>query len=356
MMKIENVSELMEVVNGFRLSRIILTAFELKVFDNISGKSMASADVASVINADPRATDRLMNVLAGIGLLEKNHGMFTNSSFSEKFLVASSPAFMAGLGHTVDLWRKWDTLTQVIRKGAAIELEDNFDERGSSWIESFIAAMHSRGVAQGKELASLIDFSNVKRSLDIGGGSGAFTFAFIEKNPELQAVIFDLPNVIPVTQKYIDRYNFNSRVATLRGNYLSDSFGEGFDLVLMSAIIHINDPVENSLLIRKGADSLNAGGKLVIMDHLMNEDRTEPLMGAVFAINMLVGTKKGDTYTHDEIGGWMKSAGLTNIDIIVAPSGMQFITGNKSVLPPGQSPGPGFRPRGAGNLPGEIKK
>jgi len=329
MKKIENPAELMEVVNGFRLSRIILTAYELKIFDCLAGRSCSSADIASLINTDPRATDRLMNVLASLGLLDKQHGLFINSDFAGKFLVSSSPAFLGGLAHTADLWRKWDTLTQVIRKGSAIELEDNFDDRGATWIEAFIAAMHARGVSQGRELASLLDLSKTRRSLDVGGGSGAFSFAFIEKNPAIQAIIFDLPNVIPVTQKYIDRAGLNASVATKAGNYLADSLGTGFDLILMSAIIHINDPEENRQLVQKGADALEPGGQLVIMDHLMNEDRTEPLQGAVFAINMLVGTKKGDTYTLQEISSWMNEARLEDIKSINAPSGTQYLTGIK---------------------------
>ncbi|MCX6287283.1 MAG: methyltransferase [Bacteroidetes bacterium] len=329
MKKIGNPAELMEIVNGFRLSRIILTAFELRIFDHLAGKSCSSADLASLINANKRAVDRLMNVLMGLGLLDKKHGLFTNSAFAEQFLVSSSPDCLGGMGHTADLWRKWNTLTRVIRKGSAVELEDNFNERGTNWIEAFIAAMHARGVAQGRELALLLDLSGVKRTLDVGGGSGAFTFGFIEKNPAIQGVIFDLPNVVPVTQKYIDKAYLTASVSTLAGDYLTDDLGKGYDLVLMSAIIHINDPMENQVLIMKGADALEPGGQLVIMDHLMNEDRTEPLQGAVFAINMLVGTKHGDTYTVDEISGWMKDAGLQDIKTMDGPSGTQYITGRK---------------------------
>lgn len=329
MKKIETAAELMEVVNGFRLSRIILTAFELKIFEVLDGKSCSSADVAAFISADKRAVDRLMNVLAGIGLLDKQHFLFCNSVFAAKYLVSSSPAFLGGLGHTADLWRKWSTLNQVVKKGSAIDLEDNFNDRGHEWLESFIATMHTRGVGQGKELAGLLDLTTIKRSLDVGGGSGAFTFGLIEKNPSIKGVVFDLPSVIPITQKYIDRYKLNDSVATLAGDYLSENFGQGFDLVLMSAIIHINSPEENILLIRKGAEALAKGGILVIMDHIMNDNRTEPLVGSVFAINMLVGTKKGDTYTLDEISEWMKMAGLNTIQTICPPSGNQYITGLK---------------------------
>lgn len=331
MTRIETPASLMEIVNGFRLSRIILTAHELRIFDHLEGKSISSFDMASLIGADKRATDRLMNVLVSLGLLEKRHDLFTTSLFADKYLTSSSPAFLGGLGHAADLWRKWDTLTAVIRKGSAIDIEDDFNERGPQWLEAFIAAMHTRGVSQGQELASLLDLSGVKRTLDVGGGSGAFTFAFIEKDPAIQSVVFDLPKVIPITQKYIDRYHHGANVTTMAGDYHTDSFGKGYDLVLMSAIIHINNPPENKMLIKKGADSLAPGGMLVIMDHMMNEDRTEPQQGAVFAINMLVGTKQGDTYTADEIKGWMQDAGLQDISILDATSGTQYIIGIKPI-------------------------
>jgi SAM-dependent methyltransferase len=330
MKRIETSAELIELVNGFRVSRVILTAVELRLFDLLEGKSCSSADLATLMSTDPRATDRLMNVLAGAGLLEKQHGLFTNSGFASRYMVSTSPSYLGGLGHTADLWRKWSTLTQVIRKGSAMDLEDNFNDRGPEWLEKFIAAMHARGMAQGRELASMLDLSGVKRSLDVGGGSGAFTFGFVEKNPGIQGVVYDLPNVVPITEKYIQKTNNSGHVATLAGDYLSDELGKGYDLVLMSAIIHINSVEENLRLVRKGTEALNPGGQLVIMDHLMSDDRTEPFTGALFALNMLVGTRSGDSYTLSEISDWMKDAGLSDLKNFDLPSGGQFIVGFKS--------------------------
>ena len=156
------------------------------------------------------------------------------------------------------MWKTWNTLTDAVKVGHAVAdlVQNDINHRGESWIEPFIAAMHDRGVAQGKELASMLDLSGTIRTLDVGGGSGAFTFAFIEKNPAITGVIFDLPNVVPVTQKYIDRAGYTGTVTTSQGDYLHDDLGTGFDLVLMSAIIHINSPTENSLLISKGGRTI----------------------------------------------------------------------------------------------------
>jgi SAM-dependent methyltransferase len=149
--------------------------------------------------------------------------------------------------------------------------------------------------------------------LDVGGGSGAFVFEFIRRCSEAKAVVFDLPAVVPITQEYIRKAGLENVIKTLPGDYLTDDFGSGYDLVFVSAVIHINSPEENKLLINKCSEALNPQGQLVILDHFMNDDRTEPIMGAIFALNMLVGTQHGDTYTENEVRSWMLDAGLKDI-------------------------------------------
>ena len=331
MKQIATPAELMETVNGFKMSRLILSAFELRVFDQLSGKNLNSCDIATKLGTHPRATDRLLNALAGTGLLIKENELFANAAFSEKFLVSTSPSFMGALDHSVSLWKTWNTLTDAVKAGKSVTDAEKaeINERGVEWLEAFIATMHARGVAQGRELASLTDLSKTRKTLDVGGGSGAFTFAFIEKNPAIRGVILDLPNVVPITMKYIEKAGYSDKVTTMAGDYLRDDFGSGYDLVLMSAIIHINNPEENILLIEKGAAALEQGGQLIIMDHVMNEQRTEPFIGALFALNMLVGTKHGDTFTEQEMREWMEGAGLIDSRLITAVSGMQMMAARK---------------------------
>jgi len=334
MEQITTPAQLIETVNAFRTSRLILSAIELRVFDIISGKKMTSSEIAGIAHTDPRATDRFLNALVGQGLVVKNNGTFSNSPFSDKFLVSSSAQFMAGMDHMVGLWRTWNTLTDAVKTGTSLAetVRNSINDRGEKWLEAFIAAMHARGMEQGRELVSMLDLSGTHRTLDVGGGSGAFSFAFIERNPEIKAFILDLPNVVPITQRYIEKEGYTGKAGILKGDYLKDDFGKDYDLVLMSAIIHINNPEENTLLIRKGAEALAEGGQLVIIDHVMNESRTEPIMGTMFALNMLVGTKHGDTYTEKEYRGWMKDSGLNYIKLKTSRSGMQVMIGRKTAL------------------------
>src|SRR5450756_2848415 len=97
---------------------------------------------------------------------------------------------------------------------------------------------------------------------------------------------------------YIARDGCAAEVTTTTGDYLTAPLGEGFDLVFMSAVIHSNAADDNRLLIRKAAQALNPGGQLVVQDFLMSEARDGPLMAALFALNMLVGTPEGLSLIH----------------------------------------------------------
>ena len=149
--------------------------------------------------------------------------------------------------------------------------------------------------------------------LDIGGGSGVYAMQFVEKNPLNKATVFDLPEIIPITKKYIDNEGLSQQFDFIAGDYNKDDWGMGYDMTFLSAIVHINSFNENQILVKKCYDSLNKNGIIVIQDHVMSEMRTEPYAGALFALNMLVGTENGDTYAESEIRAWLSHSGFLEI-------------------------------------------
>ena len=319
---------ILELAAAFQRSRVLLSAWELDLFTVLADEWRSSAEVAAAIGADERATDRLMNALCALGLLDKRDGRFANTAAAARFLVKGRPDYMAGLGHTNHLWDTWSTLTGTVRAGAPSP-RPAVGDRGDDWLRPFIAAMHWRAERGAPSVIALLDLTGVARVLDVGGGSGAFAMAFVRARTGISAVVFDLPAVLPLTKNYVQTEGFASRVETVAGDYLTDDLPGGFDLVFLSAIVHSNSAAENRRLIGKSTDALNAGGRLVVLDWLMSEDRTSPLPGALFAINMLVGTEAGDTFTEFEVRGWMEQAGLTGIERKDAPGGGGLLIGRK---------------------------
>ena len=320
---------ILELAASYRKSRIILTAYELDIFSRLEDGDKTSSELATAIHTGERATDRLLNALVALGLLNKNNGIFSNTDVASQFLVKGKPDYLAGLGHSANLWVTWGTLTDVIREGKAV-LGARMDERGEEKLRSFIGAMHWRASRSAGKLLEILDLNGVKRILDIGGGSGAYSCAFVNADENISATIFDVLDVIKLTKEYIEQARISDRIDFLAGDYNVDDFGSGYDLVFMSQIIHINSPELNMALIKKAADALNPSGQIVISDFILDDSRTSPGMAAMFALNMLVNTECGDTYTENEIKAWFENVGLINTNRIQLKHGISIMTARKS--------------------------
>jgi hypothetical protein len=122
--------------------------------------------------------------------------------------------------------------------------------------------------------------------------------------------------VIEMARERLANEGLLSRVTLVAGSFYEDELPQGHDLALISAIIHSNSLEENLDLYKKTFRSLNPGGRLLIRDHVMAPDRIHPRDGAVFAINMLVGTSGGGCYTYEEIETGLLQAGFANVRLI----------------------------------------
>ena len=316
------------MVFSFQSSRVLLTAYELGIFTVLGQESRSSHQVAEQLQTDARATDRLMNALVAMGVLKKSKSEFSNTQQTLRFLVKGNPEYLAGLMHAVNLWDRWSTLTEAVRQGTSVPTYHE-SESGKDWPVSFIAAMHERATKQAPAAVALLDLSGVSRILDVGGGSGAFSMAFVQAKDGITATVFDLPDVVPLARKYIEQAKLAHKVDTIAGDYLTDDLGSGYDLVFLSAIVHSNSPEENRKLLCKCAKAVRPGGQVVVQDFIMDESRTSPAHGALFALNMLVATQAGDTFTEAEVRDWLEESGMIDITRNDTPFGSSQIIARK---------------------------
>ena len=217
--------------------------------------------------------------------------------------------------HLNGLWEAWSGLTETIKAGENPKGKP-ISERGEDSLKAFISAMHVIGRTLSKEIADSYNLSPFKRLLDIGGATGSYTIAFLEKEPKMTAILFDLPEVIPWAEERLGAEGLLNRVELVGGDFYKDELPVDCDLALLSAIIHQNSPEENVELYRKIHRALVPGGKVLIRDHVMDSTRTHPPQGTLFAINMLVNTKGGDTYTLDEIIDTLETAGFVEVQMV----------------------------------------
>lgn len=321
-------NEIRQMIVGFQKSRILLTAYELDVFTFIGEDSFDVDSIAKELSLDKDALEKLLNALTALNFLNKADGKFSNTNDSKNYLSKASDEYMSGLMHTNHLWHTWTHLTDVVKTGKVAH-DEAINDRGEEWLEAFINAMHYRGMIQAPSQIKDIDLEDVNSVLDIGGGSGCFLMAFLNKKPEMKATVFDLPNVVPISKRIIDKEGFTGKIDHSTGNYIDDELPKGYDMVFMSAIIHSNSYEINKELVKKSYDALNPGGKIVIQDWIMNNDKTEPMQGAMFSINMLVGVEGGDCYSEEEVGGWMKDAGFSSISKVTLDGSLGRMTAVK---------------------------
>lgn len=320
--------ELMQKIRSYRESRIILSAVELDIFSAVQ-QSGDVEDVAIKCGTDPHATEMFLNALTAMNLLEKRDGKFYNTPLSSRYLAEGAPNdSRESIMHTVHLWVRWSTLTDCIKNGTSITYKDP-EYRSKETTTAFIAAMHKNASARAPMVARLVGVDKIKRMLDVGGGSGAYSIIFAQMNENMQSEIFDLPAVTPIAQKHIEEAGLSARIKTRNGDMREDDLGSGFDFILISAICHMNSPEQNKDLFKKAFSALSPGGRVVVQDFILHEDKTSPYTAAIFALNMLVGTQAGSTYSEHEYSDWLKECGFENISLIRPPGPTAIIVAQK---------------------------
>jgi len=300
----------------FMESRIFLTAVELDIFSLLLKHPMSAQEVADKIQVTSRGITILFNALVPMGLLEKNDEKYYCPAEVATLLSKDSPtSIMPMVMLAVGGWKRWSNLTEIVRYGLQ-KTRPSLFESGEREQETFIRAMHTIASRLAPGIVAAIKPIAAKNLLDIGGASGSYTQAFLETYPDMKATLFDLSSVIKIAQTSLADTDLIDRITFVAGDFYKDELPTGHDLALLSAIIHQNSPEQNIELFRKIYRALQPGGRLVIRDHVMSTDHTRPISGAFFAVNMLVVTHEGRTYSFDEIKASLESAGFTKINLI----------------------------------------
>jgi len=303
---------ILEAGRTFWLSRPILAAAELGFFAALAKRPAGAENLAERMETDPRATRMLLDALAAVGLLHKENGTYSVPEDLAPVLSEDSErTVLPMLRHQSHIFRRWAELPDVVRTGKPARAPE--EKRSPEEMKAFIGAMHVIGRKLAAETVAKIDINGRWRLLDVGGASGTYTIAFLRRDPALRATIFDLPPVIELSRQRLSEEGLLERVELVPGDFYEDPLPGGHDLVFLSAIIHQNSREQNRNLYRKACEALEPAGKIVIRDHVMDDSRTRPVGGALFAINMLVATPSGGTYTFDEIREDLESAGFGDV-------------------------------------------
>ena len=312
-----NREKLLDLSRTFQKCRILLTAAELNLFDILAKGYQTVEELCTSHGFSPRGLRILLDALASQGLvsrsIDEKYGL--EESLSRLLTKDGDDTVLPMILHAASMWQSWSKLTEIVRTGVNPNVM-GIRSRSTEDMEAFIGAMHVIGLKMADSIAESLDLTRFKRMLDIGGASGTYVMAFLKRAPHMTATIFDLPNVVQMARKRLDKEAYSHRVELAGGDYTSHDLPRGHDLVVLSAIIHSNGREGNRDLFRKIFQALEPGGALLVRDYVMDQTRTFPPDGAIFAVNMLAATSDGNSYTFEEIREDMQIAGFSNISMI----------------------------------------
>jgi predicted O-methyltransferase YrrM len=308
--------ELLRLSRNFMESRILLSGAELNLFTLLNPAPLSAEEVARRSGADLRGLTVLLDALSAMGLLVKQKRTYQCTSSVSSFLPEGAPhSVLPMILHAADLWQRWSGLTEVVR-GTMVSKEATRSSRRTGELPAFIEAMDVVATPRAREIVAAVNPGSSRKLLDVGGASGTYTIAFLQAVPEMIATLFDKPEVVEMARERLGQAGVLDRVTLVPGDFYRDEFPQGHDLAFVSAVIHQNSPEQNLDLFHKVFRSLNRRGRIIIRDHVMDPDRIHPKEGAIFAVNMLLGTSGGSTYTYDEIKTALSQAGFTGVHLL----------------------------------------
>lgn len=299
---------------------------KLELFTRLDRESRTGLALATECGCDHRGLDMLLNALTAMRLLTKSGDCYTNSPVAVERLSRTSPDYMGHiLLHHHNLMEGWSRLAQVVRSGQPSRISSSHVESAEER-ENFLLGMFNMASMLAPQMARQIDLSRRKRLLDFGGGPGTYAIHFALANPDLEAVVFDLPTTRAFAEQTLKRFPVEDRVTFQAGSFHDDFPAGRYDVAWLSHILHGEGTEGCRTILQKAAAVLEPGGMLLIHEFILDDDRCGPLFPALFSLNMLVGTEGGQSYTFAELSGMVREVGGKRIErlqlALPGPSGV----------------------------------
>jgi SAM-dependent methyltransferase len=315
---------LMQLTGGFGPPLVVEAAIRLRIFNLLDQGAKDLDEIVSATGASARGLRALLNALVGLDLLTKSpDGRYGLTAESAAFLVSDKPTFHGAffLLTSEAMLPNWGQLTEIVRSGRPTQ-RINLEDEGSKFFLRFVEnifPIHFPGARQLAEALGVASASAPLPVLDLAAGSGVWSIALAKQSPHVRVTAVDWPAVISVTRKVTLREGVADRFRFVEGDLLEADFGSGYSIATAGHILHSEGEERSRLLLNKTFDALAPGGTIAIAEILVDRDRTGPLPALMFAVNMLVNSEHGNTFSLEEISEWLRDAGFQDVRTVEAP-------------------------------------
>jgi hypothetical protein len=323
---------ILQVGLGFWSSKTLLSAVEMELFTELAKHPEDLETLQGRLNLHPRSARDFLDALVSLKFLERRDGRYYNTPSTDFFLDKRKPSYIGGILEMANsrLYPFWSGLTTALRTG----LPQNETRDGSpnpfialyadpARLKQFLKAMS--GVSHGANLAIARKFpwSKYRTVVDVGTAQGDLVTQVALANPHIEGTGFDLPEVGPIFEEYVEANGISGRVKFSPGSFMEQALPKA-DVVMMGHILHDWGLETKRMLVRKAYEALPNGGAYIVYESIIDDDRSENSFGLLMSLNMLVETADGFDYTGADCSGWMKEAGFreTRLEHLIGPDSM----------------------------------
>ncbi|HEV3477600.1 MAG TPA: ArsR family transcriptional regulator [Rubrobacteraceae bacterium] len=295
---------------GWQEAVVLGCAKQERILESIADGSRSAHEVASRLGLSSRAVRAMLSALAEMGVVaEDGDGFRLLEEHRGPLLDRGHPDYAGGLVvHRFELIRKWGRMPEILRTGSPVEDDPEKEAEG---METFIYSMRRLAIPGARAVAALLlpRLPENPHILDVGGGPGTYAEAFVEGGARVTA--FDLPEVVELMKERLSA----AGISAVGGDF-NEGLPEGqFDAAYLGSVSHIYGPEENLALMNRVSGALSPGGLIAIRDFIRGRSKG----AALFAVNMLVNTESGNTYTEEDYRGWLGEAGFQEVEVLPIP-------------------------------------
>ncbi len=317
----------LDLMRGFQPVCVLAAAAELDIFGILAAGPLTAGQITEKAHADLRGMVVLLDALAALGFIVKQSDRYAAADGVADLLTETGRrSVLAMVRHQATCLRRWSDLAKSVQTGSPAEKRASIRGEAADYA-AFIEAMDNIARTMTDRVVADLSQLNFRRILDVGGATGSWTIAFLRAYPQASATLFDLPVVMPQARERLSAVGLTDRVTLTPGDFYKDPLPQGCDLAWVSAIVHQNSREQNRELFTKLHAALPPGGQVLIRDILMEESRISPVSGALFAVNMLVATKSGGTFTVAELTEDLATAGFGDAQVLRRDDGMHAVLG-----------------------------
>jgi hypothetical protein len=323
-----NPEHILQIGMGFWASKTLLSAVELGLFTQLSGRGLTAPQIADRLDLHKRSHEDFLDALVALGLLDRDGdgpgAVYSNTADTAVFLDKGSPAYLGGILEmsSARLYGFWGSLTEALRTG----LPQNEIKSGApslfegiyadpEHLEIFLHGMSGLQLGAFTALSQTLDLSSYTTFCDVGGANGELAAIIAAANPHLTGHVLDLPPVAPIANAHLARAGVADRVTAVAGDFFVDEFPAA-DVYFMGNVLHDWDETGKQALIDKAYAALPSGGILVVIENVIDDARRTNAFGLLMSLNMLIELPGGCDYTGAQFDSWARKAGFDRTEIL----------------------------------------